>query len=91
MFYYYYLIVILYITVCFFKESFRSPIDLDHDECLTSNHGCQHKCVNEHGSFSCRCDKGYELNNDNKTCSGEMQVILYYCICCILPLFPFQV
>lgn len=45
-------------------------IVLDHDECNTESHGCQQKCVNMHGTYSCACLLGYELNNDNKTCSG---------------------
>ena len=42
----------------------------DHDECLSSHHGCEHKCNNFHGSFFCSCNTGYALNRDNKTCSG---------------------
>ena len=45
-------------------------IVLDKDECRTQSHGCQQKCLNEHGSYSCTCLDGYKLNSDNKTCSG---------------------
>lgn len=48
---------------------------LDHDECKTTTHGCQHKCVNNHGSYACSCSNGYQLNSDKKTCSGWIQVI----------------
>ena len=48
---------------------------LDHDECNTTTHGCQHKCVNDHGSYACSCSNGYQLNSDKKTCSGWIQVI----------------
>ena len=48
----------------------------DHDECSTSHHGCEYKCNNFHGSFFCSCDSGYELNNDNKTCSGMITRVL---------------
>ena len=43
---------------------------LDHNECNAASHGCEQKCVNAHGSYSCACLKGYQLNNDSKTCSG---------------------
>lgn len=46
----------------------------DHDECETTSHGCQHKCVNNHGSYACSCSDGYQLNSDKKTCSGWIQV-----------------
>ena len=46
-------------------------IFLDLNECNTASHGCQQKCINDHGSFSCACLNGYRLNNDNRTCSGE--------------------
>ena len=43
---------------------------VDRNECNTRTHDCQQKCVNEYGSFSCSCFYGYQLNSDNKTCSG---------------------
>ena len=48
----------------------RFLILLDHNECNSESHGCQQKCVNEHGNYSCACSKGYTLNSDKKTCSG---------------------
>ena len=42
----------------------------DHDECMSSHHGCQHRCNNFHGNFFCSCLSGYAINRDNKTCSG---------------------
>ena len=48
-------------------------IFLDHNECNTAIHGCQQKCVNIHGTYSCACLNGYKLNSDNKTCSGQTQ------------------
>ena len=47
----------------------------DHDECLLGKHGCQQKCNNYHGGFYCSCNLGYELNKDNKTCSGKRPLI----------------
>lgn len=50
-------------------------IVLDKDECKTESHGCQQKCVNQQGSYFCACINGYQLNKDNKTCSGKVSVI----------------
>ena len=47
-------------------------IILDRDECKTESHGCQQKCVNEYGSYSCACLNGYKLNSDKKNCSGKV-------------------
>ena len=44
----------------------------DQNECL-GNHGCQHNCVNTVGSYHCTCRPGYQLINDNKTCTGTYQ------------------
>ena len=46
---------------------------LDHDECATANHGCEHKCENTVGGYTCSCPQGLKLNADNKTCSGKNQ------------------
>lgn len=43
---------------------------LDHDECGTAKHDCQHKCENTVGGYVCGCPKGFQLNKDKKTCSG---------------------
>uniref|UniRef100_S4RZX5 Matrilin 4 n=1 Tax=Petromyzon marinus TaxID=7757 RepID=S4RZX5_PETMA len=37
--------------------------------CSVVNHGCQHICVDTPGSYYCRCNEGYILNEDKKTCS----------------------
>lgn len=47
----------------------------DHNECSTTSHGCQQKCVNDHGSYTCSCFNGYQLISDNKTCSGKIQLL----------------
>uniref|UniRef100_A0A8D2L7R9 Matrilin 4 n=1 Tax=Varanus komodoensis TaxID=61221 RepID=A0A8D2L7R9_VARKO len=39
------------------------------DACADGKHGCEHQCVSSHGSYSCRCWTGYQLNQDKKTCS----------------------
>ena len=52
------------------SHSYSFPNRLDNNECNSASHGCEQKCVNEHGSYSCACLKGYQLNTDNKTCAG---------------------
>ena len=43
---------------------------LDHDECLLTDHDCEHQCVNTHGTYMCICDWGYRLDPDMRGCSG---------------------
>ena len=38
------------------------------NECSTTNHGCEHECVNTEGSYVCQCRDGYSLITDGKTC-----------------------
>ena len=42
------------------------------NECDTNSGGCDHTCVNKDGSFECKCDDGYILGNDSKSCSGNI-------------------
>lgn len=43
----------------------------DIDECSVSNGGCQHNCINTPGSSVCKCDDGYYLDADKKSCQGK--------------------
>jgi len=43
----------------------------DINECMTGNHGCNHACMNNNGSFTCGCYPGYALSEDGKTCKGK--------------------
>ena len=47
-----------------------SFLTIDIDECAQSNGGCSTFCNNTDGSFSCMCDKGYELDEDGRQCIG---------------------
>ncbi|UYV83192.1 clec-78 [Cordylochernes scorpioides] len=40
---------------------------LDINECLTNNGGCDQRCINSAGSFSCLCNVGYQLYTHNGT------------------------
>jgi len=45
-------------------------LNIDIDECLTNNGGCDVNaiCINSPGSFNCSCKFGYEGNGFN--CEG---------------------
>ena len=40
---------------------------IDVDECVDKNGGCDDRCFNSPGSFSCQCDTGYDLFTANET------------------------
>jgi len=44
----------------------------DVNECLVSNGGCQQRCSNSAGSYTCSCDTGFSLSSDSKTCVGTL-------------------
>ncbi|XP_060603727.1 protein kinase C-binding protein NELL2-like [Ruditapes philippinarum] len=56
--------------MCSCPRGFSSPRFYDINECSTSGHGCQHNCVNTHGSYRCTCRAGYTLTSDLKSCQG---------------------
>ncbi|XP_063690765.1 fibrillin-3-like isoform X2 [Bolinopsis microptera] len=43
----------------------------DIDECSDPDVAgeCEHRCVNDRGSYHCDCDTGYELDPDDRSCS----------------------
>ena len=43
---------------------------LDINECATDNGECDQICVNKQGSYECKCNNGYLLADDKKTCKG---------------------
>lgn len=45
----------------------------DIDECASGQ--CGQLCVNTIGSFICSCNPGYTLDNDGKTCNGNIRII----------------
>ena len=42
----------------------------DIDECDGDVHGCSDICNNNEGSYTCACESGYQLENDERTCTG---------------------
>ena len=47
-----------------------SSINLDINECLTNNGGCDQNCFNNDGSFYCTCNTGYFLSSNGLSCIG---------------------
>ena len=43
----------------------------DIDECSSGTHLCVHNCNNIIGSYTCSCDTGYRLNDDQRQCDGN--------------------
>lgn len=50
---------------------FENMILKDINECTEGTHGCQHLCENTVGSFYCKCNPGYILDSDGKSCYGD--------------------
>ncbi|XP_006992477.2 tolloid-like protein 2 [Peromyscus maniculatus bairdii] len=51
------------------KAGFAANFFKEVDECSWPDHGgCEQRCVNTLGSYTCACDPGYELAADKKTC-----------------------
>uniref|UniRef100_A0A7M5XB16 Uncharacterized protein n=1 Tax=Clytia hemisphaerica TaxID=252671 RepID=A0A7M5XB16_9CNID len=56
--------------VCTCKSGYNgNRCEKDINECSSKAlNGCQHKCLNNMGSFTCACNKGYKLLPDGKSC-----------------------
>ncbi|XP_035380388.1 matrilin-3a isoform X3 [Electrophorus electricus] len=56
------------------KSCFKASGDDDGDSSASLDqcamgHDCEHICVSSDGSYRCKCNMGYVLNEDKKTCS----------------------
>ena len=55
-----------------FCELHTSDVAIDASGCRMRNGGCQHLCVNGYsGRHSCRCNAGFKLSEDGRTCEGR--------------------
>ncbi|XP_063966093.1 epidermal growth factor-like protein 7 [Lytechinus pictus] len=43
--------------------------EIDINECEGTSHGCQQRCENKEGSFACKCQTGFTLAEDGKSCA----------------------
>ena len=39
-------------------------------ECQNGMHNCSQRCIELEGGFSCACDEGYQLEDDEVSCIG---------------------
>ncbi|KAL7057714.1 hypothetical protein AAHC03_016359 [Spirometra sp. Aus1] len=51
-----------------FKARFEKVLPAKMDSCETTDHGCEHICVNIPDSYRCQCHDRYTLLPDGKTC-----------------------
>ena len=66
----------LSILIDFFSV-FKNPFLLfsEIDECSKNNGGCDQRCINEPGTYSCKCEMGYKLEDDNHSCAGSILLV----------------
>lgn len=50
------------------KAGFSATFMKEFDECVLTDHGCEHNCTNTLGGYECSCKIGYELHSDGKHC-----------------------
>ena len=41
-------------------------------------HGCDQTCVNTPGSYRCTCSTGFQLNDDQMTCTDPCELLLLH-------------
>lgn len=59
-----------YLKKCY--KQYYNDIE-EFDECVLTDHGCEHDCTNTLGGYECSCKVGYELHSDGKHCEGKIQ------------------
>ena len=54
-----------------------SVIYVDVDECADGTNECDQNCHNNDGSYTCSCNAGFTLNNDELFCDGTISILYY--------------
>lgn len=49
----------------------------DIDECTEGADGCAQTCTDTDGNYTCSCDVGYKLANDQHGCDGQYIIVLH--------------
>ena len=49
---------------------------IDVDECSEATDGCAQNCTNTNGSYTCSCNTGYRLGNDEHSCYGTLHTTI---------------
>ena len=47
------------------------------DECAVENGGCAHVCQDTQFSYSCSCNEGFTLNDDEHSCTGDFTLQIF--------------
>ena len=50
----------------------------DIDECARNGTLCQHKCINNAGSYRCECEDGFTLDSNGRTCKCMLFVFILF-------------
>ena len=50
-------------------------VSLDVNECEDNNGGCSQVCVDTPASFECRCNDGFTLQSDGRSCTGIYMIL----------------
>ena len=48
------------------------------DECKAQNGNCSHTCINNEGSYECKCRRGFILASDKHTCQGRDTICRWF-------------
>ena len=52
------------------KIVYKNDNLIDINECTINNGGCEQICINDVGTYHCKCNQGY-ISSDNHTCDGK--------------------
>ena len=71
---------------CYYLLHNHCQYCVDINECEGYN-DCHHTCINTEGSYYCSCDTGFSLSADNRSCTGNSDLLSFklftHCNSCI--------
>ena len=63
-------------TTNFYYKQYHLLFLTDNDECALGTDDCAHNCNNTFGGFECSCRVSYDLDQNGKNCSGELETYI---------------
>ena len=57
---------------------------LDIINCVSGSNLCDQICNELEGGYSCSCEDGYRLRNDNVSCEGICSIYVFYIASCVV-------